>query len=98
MRYINKYTIISVVFKFTKGHSSRKICLSQAPWLAPVIMGLRRPVMEDIKCEESVVHVVSLGLARTTQQNHSSKKTQTKRQKMQEEARKQWFTKGLKTL
>lgn len=61
----------------TEGHSSRKICLSQEPWLTPVILGLRRSMLEDIKCEEILVYVVSLGLARTTQQNYFSNKTQT---------------------
>lgn len=45
----------------------------------PVNPRFGRPVLEEIKCEENMVYVVSLGPAKTTQRNHFSKETQTKR-------------------
>lgn len=61
------------------------------------------------KWEGNTVYIASLGLARTTQKNHSSKKTQTKRLKKkerkggrkeeekrkQEEAKKHRFMRGM---
>lgn len=79
MKCTSKCTVISVVLKFTEGHSSRKRCLSQASLLIPVNLRFGRPVLEEIKCEENMVYIVSLGPAKTAQQNHFSKKTQTKR-------------------
>lgn len=81
MRCVSRCTVMSVVLKLTGGHSSRKICLSQVPLFIPVNLRFRRPGLEDIKCEENGVYLISLGSAKQHSETISQRKTKQRGKK-----------------
>lgn len=65
----------------------------------PVNLRFRRPGLEDIKCEENGVYLISLGSAKQHSETISQRKTKQRGKKnVQEEVRKYWFTGGMKNL